>query len=85
MAFTSGQQLPATHNVRDQLAVCKVIKRIPQRMTGLGAFCAALNLLHRCGAQDPQISGNTPTCTELSSGVSGFLMYIYYLYIILTL
>ncbi len=54
-------------------------------MTGLGAFCAVLNLLHRCGAQDPQISGNTPTCTELSSGVSGFLMYIYYLYIILTL
>ena len=51
-------------------------------MTGLGAFCAALNLLHRCGAQDPQISGNTPTCTELSSGVSGFLMYIYHLYII---
>lgn len=24
-------------------------------MTGLGAFCAALNLLHRCGAQDPQM------------------------------
>lgn len=30
-------------------------------MTGLGTSCVLLNLLHRCGLQDPQTSGNTPT------------------------
>ena len=30
-------------------------------MTGLSTSCVLLNLLHRCGLQDPQTSGNTPT------------------------